>query len=104
MEHARETRRALLHPGAVERVRDDLELEIEGRAQHADLDVKPASGAAALEQPRQHAEREKRRAVLVDDGGADRGRRLAGSARDRLGARGRLAEEAPALPLAVVVR
>src|SRR5262249_46729324 len=67
----------------VEEIRRRLDLQIERRTQHADLHVDAVARALALEQRAQDAERQQRRAVLVDDRGADRGRRLIGAARDR---------------------
>ena len=104
VEHAREAGRALGEPRAVQEVGDDLELEIERRPQHAHLDVKTLAGARPLEERGQHPHREKRRAVLIDDGRADGGRRLSRAAGDAREAREGLEEEILPRPVAIGAR
>src|SRR2546426_3832132 len=86
---------------AVQEIRDDFQLQIERRPQHADFDMQSASRALSLEQRGQHAEREERRAVLIHHRGADRRGWLAGAPRNRGEAAQCLDEEVLAGPVAI---
>ena len=102
VEHAGQGRVALLESRPIEEVGDGLDLQIQRRPQHAHLDLEPPPGAAALDERRQHPHGQQRRPVLVDDGRAHRGRRLAGAPRDGGEPRDALHEEV--LTRAVAVR